>query len=191
MEYGKEARNSKTNESAIFCNLKISKFYNGIIEKKISAALEYAASSSIYSKKCTIEELTTSQSVVLIFLYGLFTEDIGLTAVIGEESNNVEQMKSTYLKVWLKDDFTFEKKDVVKGMSFLRKLLDYGSLDVPQHLMDIVAPLRAKYDVRVRRNGIVRLPSTISIVIKRNSSTNKVVKRKLIGRFKKLSLAIS
>ena len=156
-------------------NPKLARFCQSGIGRKISAALEYAAEASIYSREDTIKELTTAQSAVLTFLYGLITEDMALAGVIAEEGKRLEQINSTYLKVWLKDDFNFAKTDITRALTFLRKIQDLGSFQVQQGLLGIIAPLRVAYDIRVRRNGIVKIPDfVVASISKWTQSKNKV-----------------
>ncbi|XP_014287960.2 uncharacterized protein, partial [Halyomorpha halys] len=114
-------------------------------KKKISEAVEYTSMASIYSPEEAVSELNTAQTSVLTLFYGLLFGDLPLCESIIQAQ--VTQLKSTYLRVWLADDFSFSQHDVSKVLFMLSFLLDTQKVLIPNYILRIFGGLVHKYSV--------------------------------------------
>ncbi|XP_014293085.1 uncharacterized protein [Halyomorpha halys] len=115
------------------------------MKKTVSDAVEYASRASIYSPEETVSELTTAQTSVLTLFYGLLFGDLRLCESIIQVE--VSQLKSTFLRVWLADDFSFCPHDVAMVLSMLSFLLDSQRIHIPNHILRIFGGLVQKYEL--------------------------------------------
>lgn len=127
---------------------RISQLLSKILSDKITKSLEYAVSFSIYDADLTLLELTTTQSLLLSLLYGLLHQDIPFCLNLIEISSATVQLKSSYIKVCLKDGFTFKQDDVAKAFSNLAKLMNCkfpSQFKLPQNIAVAFSCLVDKY----------------------------------------------
>lgn len=118
-----------------------------ISDTRIIPAIQYATQASIYAPENTAAELTTAQTVIISFLYALRQRDLPLIKKLLEVSSSVPQIKSTFLSVWLRDDFCFPRGDVAICLSTLGKLLLDG-LQFPWSVAATLASLDVKYCIQ-------------------------------------------
>lgn len=115
---------------------------------RILSAANYAASSSIF-QPATIAtmELTSAQTLLLTLLYSLVTGDIVSCCMMAGICSRLQQLRSTHLKVWLKEDFEFDRQDMKKALTLLSELLTSGTLHLPLHVVNVLSSLAGKYRV--------------------------------------------
>lgn len=113
------------------------------VYQELCAAVSYATAASIYCPE--IPELTTSQLAILSFLHGLVVDDIALCCALAEVCGRLRQIQSTFLKVWLRDDFLFSKGDITTALRRLQQLMGNDQLRLPNHLCDTLSYLGSKY----------------------------------------------
>ncbi|CAH1402095.1 unnamed protein product [Nezara viridula] len=116
-------------------------------DNRIIPAIQYATQSSIYSPEDTAAELTTAQTIIISFLYALRERDLPLIKTLLEVSSTVPQIKSSFLSVWLRDDFCFPRGDVASCLSTLGKLLLDGT-QFPWPVAATLAGLDVKYRIQ-------------------------------------------
>ncbi|CAH1404935.1 unnamed protein product [Nezara viridula] len=124
-----------------------SKILYEMISRKLVLAVQKAASASIYNRQTTLAELTTAQSVILAIMNSVLTEDLEFCGMLLKLYSSVEQLRSSYLTVWLRDDFDFPEEDVTKVLMTVAHLVNRGILDMPDHVLRVFRGLAAKYRV--------------------------------------------
>lgn len=121
------------------------KLISNQVQEKLVAALQFAAKSSIYNLHDAIIDLSCSQSLLLSILYGFYSGDLQLVMALIEVSSLLVQLKSSYLKVWLRDDFNFKKEDVIEVFTRMDKMRETGLFRLPVVLSEAFAVLVEKY----------------------------------------------
>lgn len=124
-----------------------SKILYEMLSRKLVLAVQKAASASIYNRQTTLAELTTAQSVILAIMNSILTEDFEFCGILIKLYSSVEQLRSSYLTVWLRDDFDFQEEDVSKVLMTVARLVNGGILDLPDHVLRVFRGLAAKYHV--------------------------------------------
>nr|XP_024215301.1 receptor-interacting serine/threonine-protein kinase 4-like isoform X2 [Halyomorpha halys] len=124
-----------------------SKILYEMLSRKLVLAVQRAASASIYNRQTTLAELTTAQSVILAIMNSLLTEDLEFCNLLLKLYSSVEQLRSSYLTVWLRDDFDFPEEDVSKVLMTVARLVNGGILDMPDHVLRVFRGLAGKYHV--------------------------------------------
>lgn len=117
----------------------------GQIKNEIEKALEYTSNASIYSAEETVPELTSAQISVLTLFYGLLVGDLTLCASVVQFQ--IPQLRSSFLRVWLADDFFFSRHDVGMVLSMLSFLMSRKDVLIPIHILTIFGGLVQKYGV--------------------------------------------
>ncbi|XP_014278911.1 putative ankyrin repeat protein RF_0381 [Halyomorpha halys] len=95
-------------------------------------------------------ELTTTQALLLSLVNCLVTGDMNTCSILAECSQNIHQLKSRHLSLWLKEDFRFTKKDMQVAMAQLDKLVTNGSLKMPSHALTIISSLAEEYGIKLQ-----------------------------------------
>ena len=113
------------------------------VSSKISEAVAFGLTASVYDAKFAQTELNTAQTIVLSLFYGLLFGDEDFCSVLLELPT--PQMRSTYQAIWLCDDFQFNAQDVEKVLSMLSFLEEMGRLNFPDHVVKIFWGLMHKY----------------------------------------------
>ncbi|XP_066901824.1 uncharacterized protein [Halyomorpha halys] len=116
-------------------------------DARIITAIQYATQSSIYPPENTAAEMTTAQTIIISFLYALKERNLQLIKMLLEVSSTVPQIKSSFLSVWLRDDFSFPRGDIAISLSTLGKLLFEG-LQFPWAIAATLSSLDVKYCIR-------------------------------------------
>nr|XP_014293224.1 ankyrin-1-like isoform X5 [Halyomorpha halys] len=127
---------------------RMSQLYSEIFNEKLNKALQFAIHFSIYDDEITLRELTTAQSLLLSVFYGLLHQDFTFCMNLIESSSTIVQLKSSYIKVWLKDDFSFKQMDVAKAFSNLAIFMDCkfpSQLKLPRSIAVAFSGLVDKY----------------------------------------------
>lgn len=99
------------------------------------------AAASVYTLDVTLRELTTAQAYLLALFDALLAEDAYTCSLLLELAVNIEQLRSPYLEVWLREDFNFQKDEVRRVLV----ALDRMQLNMPGHILRIFAGLTVKY----------------------------------------------
>ncbi|CAH1404949.1 unnamed protein product [Nezara viridula] len=99
------------------------------------------AKASVYKLETTLMELTTAQALILAMFDALLAEDVHTCSLLLALAATVEQLRSAYLEVWLREDFHFEKEDVRKVLV----ALDTMELNIPATVARIFTGLTEKY----------------------------------------------
>lgn len=121
------------------------KLISNQVQDKLVTALQFAAKSSVYHLHDTIIDLSCSQSLLLSLLYGFYSGDLQLVMALIEVSSLIVQLKSSYLKVWLRDDFNFKKEDVVEVFTRMDKMRETGLFRLPVAVSEAFSVLVEKY----------------------------------------------
>ncbi|XP_014278899.1 putative ankyrin repeat protein RF_0381 [Halyomorpha halys] len=95
-------------------------------------------------------ELTSTQALLLSLVNCLVTGDMNTYSILAECSQNIHQLKSRHLSLWLKEDFRFTKKDMQVAMAQLDKLVTNGSLKMPSHALTIISSLAEEYGITLQ-----------------------------------------
>lgn len=119
------------------------------ILSKIWAGTGYGVRAYIYQESSISDmELNSPQCLLLALLYSLVTEDIMSSCLIADACNNLRQLQSDYLRVWLTGDFEFPSQDMNRAMALLAKLTEAGVLKLPSYVTRIMSSLVIKYGIR-------------------------------------------
>lgn len=117
------------------------------LASRLGAAVHYAADYSVYPHSVSIEELTTAQAMVLSMFYCLLHEDTATVLNLLSVAPFLPQLKSSFIAVWLRDDYKFHQKDVAKVLSVLAKLISERVTEVPVSIVVAFTGLEEKYDI--------------------------------------------
>ncbi|XP_014272301.1 uncharacterized protein [Halyomorpha halys] len=104
-------------------------------------AVVRVAGASVYRLDITLRELTTAQAFLLALFDALLAQDLHTCSLLLYLAASVEQLRSPYLEVWLREDFNFQKEEVRKVLI----ALDNMGLNVPGYIFIIFAGLTKKY----------------------------------------------
>lgn len=126
---------------------RVSVLLSNIVQTKMSLAVGFASRASIYDAVLTAYELSTAQCIVLALLHGLVNNDVSICSLIGTLSSSVQHLRSSYLKVWLKEDFRFDKEEIYRAFSTAAQYIDAGLINVPAHVLQILVSVVDLYNV--------------------------------------------
>ena len=94
-----------------------------------------------------MDELTTAQMFLVSFLHSLLCGDVATLYGLLSVADRLPQLRSSFLKVWLRDDYHFRKQDVARALSTLAHLVQQNGLAVPQEVLVAFSGLEEKYDL--------------------------------------------
>lgn len=114
---------------------------------KMAAAVEFSIAYSIYSPAVSIAELTTAQVLVLSLFHNLLMGDLASVIALISLVDHLPQMRSSFISVWLRDDFRFCQEHVAKVLNSLSQLTIEDQFVVPQPIVNALVGLEEKYDV--------------------------------------------
>ncbi|CAH1396913.1 unnamed protein product [Nezara viridula] len=126
---------------------RVSVLLSNIVQTKMSLAVGFASRASIYDAVLTAYELSTAQCIVLALLHGLVNNDVSICSLLGTLSSNVQHLRSSYLKVWLKEDFKFDQEEIYRAFSTAAHFINAGLINVPCHVLQILASIVDLYNV--------------------------------------------
>lgn len=127
---------------------RVASLAHNITFSKLCKAVNYGAAANIY-KPITIAdmELSSPQCLLLAFLNSLVTGDVMSCLLLANVCQQVQQLRSKYLKVWLTEDFVFPKQEMEKAMALLVELVATGVLKLSPHMMGIMSSVAVKYGI--------------------------------------------
>lgn len=126
---------------------RVSTLLSGLVSSKMLTAVRFGANASVYNAEVTMLELTTAQSIILALFYGLLSSDLKFCYVLQGLISKVEQLKSPYLSIWLRDDFKFNTSAVYKVISNLAYLVRGHHIILPDYVLRIFVNLSSKYGI--------------------------------------------
>lgn len=117
------------------------------VAARLKVALHFASEYSIYHQCIDTIELTTAQTLILSLFYCLLNGDIATAHTLLSVIPFLPQLRSSFIGVWLRDDYRFRQEDVAKVLSNLAKLVKQGDVIVPLPVIIAFSGLEEKYDV--------------------------------------------
>lgn len=117
------------------------------VAARLNVAIQFAAEYSIYHQCIDTIELTTAQTLILSLFYCLLNGDIATANTLLTIIPYLPQLRSSFIGVWLRDDYRFRQEDVAKVLSTLAKLVKQGDVKVPLPVIIAFSGLEEKYDV--------------------------------------------
>ena len=94
-------------------------------------------------------------------------EDLTTFRVLASICFKLKQLHSSYLKLWLKDDFNFPSADMNKMSSMLAKLMKSSVLKLPKNVIDIMCTVLTKYvdkgSVQLSKSGTMAANNKVII----------------------------
>lgn len=120
-------------------------FFDNFIKTKIISALELAFSASVYKAKDAIYNLGQSQYVLLLVFYAFTSQDECFITILLDAVSMIKSHKYSYLKIWIKEDFTFTSGLIYKALSYI--FLKKDTLKIPQGVIEIFLTLEDKYRI--------------------------------------------
>ncbi|XP_014274565.1 uncharacterized protein [Halyomorpha halys] len=115
---------------------------------KLLEAVNFAAQYNVY-RDDPFPEFSTPMLVVLGLFYGLIRDDMELTKSMLNAAPLYPQLRSGWLKVWLRDDFNFEEEDVAQALTAVTVLINNGLMNIPMHFFELFFSLSSKYEEMV------------------------------------------
>ncbi|XP_024219830.2 ankyrin-2, partial [Halyomorpha halys] len=92
-------------------------------------------------------ELTSTQTLLLTLINCLITGDVTTCHVLAECSHRIQQLRSRHHRLWLKEDFRFQDKDIEIAMAQLKKQVATGALKLPFHVVTTLSSLAEVYGI--------------------------------------------
>nr|XP_024216140.1 uncharacterized protein LOC106692892 [Halyomorpha halys] len=127
---------------------RVSSLAHNIAFSKLCSAVSYGARANIYKPiNISAMELSSAQCLLLALFSSLVTGDVMSCLLLVNVCQQVQQLRSKYLRVWLTEDFIFPTRDVEKAMALLIKLVASGVIELPSHVMGIMSSLAIKYGI--------------------------------------------
>ncbi|CAH1392170.1 unnamed protein product [Nezara viridula] len=117
------------------------------VAARLKAATQFSAQYCIYHQCIDTIELTTAQTLILSLFHCLLNGDFATIHTLLPIIPYLPQLRSSFIGVWLRDDYTFHQKDVAKVLSTLAKLVKEGNVMVPLPVIIAFSGLEEKYDV--------------------------------------------
>ncbi|XP_014272581.1 uncharacterized protein [Halyomorpha halys] len=117
------------------------------VAERLKAAIKFGAEYSIYHQCINAIELTTAQTVILSMFHCLLNGDIATVHTLLSLIPYLPQLKSSFISVWLRDDYRFRQEDVAKVLSTLAELVKREDIVVPLPVIIAFSGLEEKYDV--------------------------------------------
>ncbi|CAH1401388.1 unnamed protein product [Nezara viridula] len=134
--------------------LRIAKMLFDFISSKLTNAMCQTICASVQNSYLANTELTSAQCILLAILHSLQTGDVPFCAIL-LQLPIIENLKSPFIYVWLRDEFIFDELQVVKALSLAAQLAHTGCLNIPEHILRLLATLTTKYHVfeHCRKSG--------------------------------------
>ncbi|XP_014287262.1 ankyrin repeat domain-containing protein 1 [Halyomorpha halys] len=114
---------------------------------KMAAAVDFTITYSIYSPVVCTTELTTAQTLMLSLFYSLLQGDLASFIALISLADHLPQMRSSFISVWLRDDYRFCQEHVAKVLTNLAQLIIKDQFVVPQPIVSALTGLEEKYDI--------------------------------------------
>nr|XP_024218954.1 ankyrin repeat, PH and SEC7 domain containing protein secG-like [Halyomorpha halys] len=109
-----------------------------------------AAAYSFKQTTGTPMELTSTQALLLSIINSLVTRNVTAYSVLAECSHRIQPLRSKHLRLWLKEDFTFQDKDIKDAFAQLEALGAIGTLTLPSHVLTVISSLSEVYGITLR-----------------------------------------
>lgn len=140
---------------------KVTSLCSTIAINRLWSGVNYGAAAYIYKPtSAAAMELSSPQFLLLALLNSLVTGEIMSCILLASLCQQVRELRSKYLKVWLTEDFVFPRQDVVKAITLLDGLVTAGILKLPYHVMEVMSSLATKYKIATVS---LELPSEVLI----------------------------
>ena len=102
---------------------------------------------SVYPSIISLNELTSAQSLMLSLFYSLLQSDVASVFTLISLAEEFPQLRSSFISVWLRDDYMFCQEHVAKVLITLARLMTDEQLIVPQPIVNALVGLEEKYDI--------------------------------------------
>lgn len=114
------------------------------MSSKLFEAVQFAAQYNVY--RDPHPEFSSPMLVVLGFFYALIRGDMELSKLMVKAAPSYPQLRSAWIKVWLRDDFNFEEEDVAGALTAVTVLINNGLMNVPMYFFELFYCLCLKYE---------------------------------------------
>ncbi|XP_066909103.1 ankyrin repeat domain-containing protein 1 isoform X2 [Halyomorpha halys] len=151
--------------------LRIAKMLFDYISSKLTNAMCQTICASVQNSYVTNAELTSAQCILLALLHSLQTGDVPFCAIL-LQLPIIDNLKSPFISVWLRDEFIFDELQVVKALSLAAQLAHTGCLNIPEHILRLLATLTTKYHVfeHCRKSGDI---DTINLLMELHTPVSR------------------
>ncbi|XP_014291817.1 uncharacterized protein [Halyomorpha halys] len=120
---------------------------NSYMTSKISEAAQLSMKHSIYPPHVSVSEMTSAQALMITLFYSFLNTDIDAIQSLLSISRFLPQLRSSFIGIWLRDDFNFRRKDVAKVLSAVAHFIQVKGPIIPDSILQAICGLEEKYDI--------------------------------------------
>ncbi|CAH1392218.1 unnamed protein product [Nezara viridula] len=120
---------------------------NSYVASRLTAAAQFTLRYSIYPSPVSISEMTSAQALIITIFHSFLYKDIETIHSLLSISKFLPQLRSSFIQVWLRDDFNFQRKDVAKVLSAVAHFIQDQGPIIPDSILFAICGLEEKYDI--------------------------------------------
>lgn len=120
---------------------------NSYLASRLAAAAQFTLKHSIYPSSVSLSEMTSAQALMVTVFHSFLNADINTIQSLLSISKFLPQLRSSFIRVWLRDDFNFQRKDVANVLSAIAQFIQDRGPIIPDSILFAICGLEEKYDI--------------------------------------------